>query len=103
MGQELLRPPSVKGWEGGRAWLSSAALLARYRFAEELATGSGPGEGLDASVDWAAVEKDPRGVVGRFFPEGLPAEVEADLRAAARGDLRALAAGCMALPEHQLV
>lgn len=35
MGQSLFDPPSVKGWEGGRAWLQAAAWLARARFAFE--------------------------------------------------------------------
>ncbi len=30
MGQNLLEPPNVKGWDGGRAWINSATLLVRY-------------------------------------------------------------------------
>ncbi len=30
MGQDLLEPPSVAGWEGGRSWINSTTLLARY-------------------------------------------------------------------------
>jgi uncharacterized protein (DUF1800 family) len=37
MGQTLFAPPTVKGWDGGRAWLSAGALLERIRFAERLA------------------------------------------------------------------
>ena len=33
MGQELLRPPSVKGWDGGLVWLNSNTLISRFRFA----------------------------------------------------------------------
>src|SRR4030095_61686 len=33
MGQELLAPPSVKGWDMGLSWLGSTTLLARYGFA----------------------------------------------------------------------
>ena len=36
MGQALMNPPSVFGWEWETAWLSSATLLARYRFARDL-------------------------------------------------------------------
>ncbi len=36
MGQELFAPPSVKGWDGERDWISSNAWLARGRFAEIL-------------------------------------------------------------------
>lgn len=33
LGQELFAPPSVKGWDGGKAWLNSATLLARHNLA----------------------------------------------------------------------
>jgi len=36
MGQILLDPPSVFGWDWEQAWISSATLLARYRFARDL-------------------------------------------------------------------
>lgn len=35
-GQSLFAPPNVKGWDGGRAWLNTATLLARGNFAAEL-------------------------------------------------------------------
>lgn len=41
MGQELFAPPSVKGWDGGRDWISSNAWLARGRFAEALSHAPG--------------------------------------------------------------
>lgn len=37
MGQSLLAPPSVKGWDGGAAWLSSAAVFERLNFALQIA------------------------------------------------------------------
>jgi uncharacterized protein (DUF1800 family) len=36
MGQVLMQPPSVFGWNWETAWLSSGALLARYAFATDL-------------------------------------------------------------------
>lgn len=33
LGQILFVPPSVKGWDGGRAWISTSTLLARYNLA----------------------------------------------------------------------
>jgi uncharacterized protein (DUF1800 family) len=39
MGQQLFAPPNVKGWEGGRAWLNTATVLARHDFARALALG----------------------------------------------------------------
>jgi uncharacterized protein (DUF1800 family) len=38
MGQGLLDPPSVFGWDWETSWISSAALLARYDFARNLAS-----------------------------------------------------------------
>ncbi len=36
MGQDLLAPPSVKGWDGGERWINTATLLARVNFANAL-------------------------------------------------------------------
>jgi uncharacterized protein (DUF1800 family) len=41
MGQDLFEPPNVKGWDGGRTWLSTNWLLARQNFAVGLVTGGG--------------------------------------------------------------
>jgi uncharacterized protein (DUF1800 family) len=38
MGQQLLEPPDVNGWELGPGWFSSGAMLARMNFAAQLAT-----------------------------------------------------------------
>jgi uncharacterized protein (DUF1800 family) len=38
MGQQLFEPPDVAGWELGRGWFSSGAMLARMNFAAQLAT-----------------------------------------------------------------
>ena len=37
MGQSLFRPPSVKGWDGGRAWINAGTWLARHTFLARLA------------------------------------------------------------------
>jgi hypothetical protein len=103
MGQDLLAPPSVKGWDMGQAWLTSGTLLERYRFAEGLAVGGTAGKDLNADVPWPRLGSDPRIIIDRFFPEGLPAPVAGDLMAAAHGDPRALVAGSLQLPEYQFV
>jgi len=36
LGQVLFAPPNVKGWDGGRAWVSSSTLLLRYNLAGRL-------------------------------------------------------------------
>jgi uncharacterized protein (DUF1800 family) len=41
MGQDLLNPPSVKGWDGGAAWINAATLLERFNYANRLAVTRG--------------------------------------------------------------
>ncbi len=36
MGQEPLRPPNVKGWDGGPTWINTSTLLARFNFINTL-------------------------------------------------------------------
>ncbi len=40
LGQNIFEPPSVKGWEGGRLWITSSSILQRANFATELTTTS---------------------------------------------------------------
>jgi uncharacterized protein (DUF1800 family) len=39
MGQILFAPPSVKGWDGGRSWISTSTLIFRNNFANYLING----------------------------------------------------------------
>jgi len=43
MGQTLLDPPSVFGWDWETSWLSSSTLLARYNFARDIVASRGGG------------------------------------------------------------
>jgi len=62
MGQILFAPPSVKGWDGGKSWISTSTLLFRYNFANYLINGdamlpaSNPGrqKGMDLAFGRAA-------------------------------------------------
>lgn len=38
MGQDLFAPPSVKGWDGGPAWISSDTMMERFNFAARVAS-----------------------------------------------------------------
>jgi hypothetical protein len=50
MGQELLQPPNVKGWDGGSAWINTNTVFARHNFAAPLVTQIGrPGKKLARS------------------------------------------------------
>jgi uncharacterized protein (DUF1800 family) len=40
MGQNLFAPPNVKGWDGGKSWITTATLLFRYNFANYLINGT---------------------------------------------------------------
>ncbi len=42
LGQDLLAPPSVKGWDGGRNWISTATLLQRCNIARFMIYGGNP-------------------------------------------------------------
>ena len=44
MGQSLFRPPSVKGWDGGRAWVNAGTWLARHNALVALAAAHLGGE-----------------------------------------------------------
>jgi uncharacterized protein (DUF1800 family) len=41
LGQDLLLPPNVKGWDGGLSWITTNTLLARYNQAAVLVQGQG--------------------------------------------------------------
>jgi len=47
MGQVLFAPPNVKGWDGGKSWITTSTLLFRYNFANYLINGDAmiPGNG----------------------------------------------------------
>jgi uncharacterized protein (DUF1800 family) len=39
-GQDLFHPPNVKGWDGGKTWLTSATVLARTNWANDVIWGN---------------------------------------------------------------
>jgi hypothetical protein len=43
MGQNLLFPPSVKGWDGGRTWINTSTVFVRQNALNFLLTGRLPG------------------------------------------------------------
>ncbi|MEP0766507.1 MAG: DUF1800 domain-containing protein [Fimbriimonadia bacterium] len=53
MGQQLLYPPSVAGWDGGAAWINSATMVERIKLADMLfapSTGTRVGRGVPAQA-----------------------------------------------------
>lgn len=43
MGQNILYPPNVKGWDGEEAWINSNTVLVRFNFGMSIATQRNPG------------------------------------------------------------
>jgi uncharacterized protein (DUF1800 family) len=64
LGQNLFAPPNVKGWDQGRAWISSSTLLLRYNLAGQLVRGDGPAQTPDLS---------------RLLPDGTGEDAACDL------------------------
>jgi uncharacterized protein (DUF1800 family) len=63
MGQEPLNPPSVKGWDGGPAWINTSTLLARFNFVNALIAQTAPGKNGMPAV--AAPNLAPDAIVRR--------------------------------------
>jgi uncharacterized protein (DUF1800 family) len=66
LGQDLLLPPNVKGWDGGLSWITTNTLLARYNQAASLIMGQGelgaqgnnrPGQNMAAQLANAAARR----------------------------------------------
>ena len=80
MGQILFAPPNVKGWDGGKQWISTSTLLFRYNFSNYLINGDAilpanarqPRQGADVGFGRAAqyakqIKRDPIDV-GKLMP-----------------------------------
>src|SRR5204863_8500879 len=58
MGQNLMLPPSVKAWDGGRSWINTSTLFVRQNILAFLLTGKKP-DGYDATADTQRFEPMP--------------------------------------------
>ncbi len=128
MGQNILFPPSVKGWDGGRSWINTSTMFVRQNILSYLLTGRMPvgsdrnankekydGEALLASLLAAdpTAKGDPARVVEyllRFTTGRVPSEARDELEAFVNshggrvtGDiLTGLLLLISAMPEYQL-
>jgi len=111
LGQKLFEPPNVKGWDGGRAWISSSTLLVRYNAAGNLVRGgAGPKPNIDKLVPpGLSPEQTADTLAWRLFQAPMPPALrertltfiaEKGSSASARRDLLHL---LMSTPEYQLV
>src|ERR1700738_5171817 len=73
MGQILFAPPNVKGWDGGKAWITTSTLLFRYNFANYLINGSAM---LPAGA--AAARAKAAGAGFRMRPQELAEQLRRD-------------------------
>ena len=114
LGQDVFEPPTVKGWDGGRLWITSASLLRRDNFAARLSTGDRYGSIADPT---RLVEmhgwKEPAAVVRHYVDLLLARDLEAamirpleDYLRRATGDrgqrIRGMIHLVMTMPEYQL-
>ncbi len=84
MGQVPFYPPNVKGWDGGKAWISTSTLLTRYNLAGSLlnhapARGAGRPPGINPAVAMAGAETlDAKGnpVAAHPLPTLPPGQVD---------------------------
>ncbi len=112
MGQGLFRPPSVKGWDGGRAWIHAGTWIARHNALVRLARAHGePGAGIEVDLGRATgasvQEEVPARVLLLLLPDVEDDRLSALLsRTATTGDLaRSLVASVAVVltsPEYQL-
>ena len=86
MGQILFAPPNVKGWDGGKQWISTSTLLFRYNFSNYLINGDAilpantrqPRQGADVGFGRAAqyaeqIKRDPIDA-GKLVPSDVRAK-----------------------------
>ncbi|HEX4119363.1 MAG TPA: DUF1800 domain-containing protein [Verrucomicrobiae bacterium] len=85
LGQDLLMPPNVKGWDGGLSWITTNTLLARYNQAAILVMGQGklgasggggPGQKMAAQFANAAARRMAPANVDEIVPETDRQDIE---------------------------
>lgn len=76
MGQNLLFPPSVKGWDGGRSWINTSTLFVRQNILAFLLTGRKP-QGYDAM---AAQERFDTSALASLWPASEASDTDAVIR-----------------------
>ena len=79
MGQTLFEPPDVNGWELGRGWFSTGAMLARMNFAATLASNQRFNLARDAGGARSSAENVLSTFMERFSPAPFDSEPYAEL------------------------
>jgi uncharacterized protein (DUF1800 family) len=79
MGQDILQPPSVKGWDGGPTWISTATLLARFNLVNKIVKSTVPGLTPDTIVAQTG-SLDPDRVLESIVAGAVQDDVTSDVR-----------------------
>lgn len=82
MGQELLAPPSVKGWDGGPAWINTSTMLARFNAVNALAQNRKPAAAMlnPATIVRAAGEMDASRVLEYITSTAIQDDLTSETR-----------------------
>lgn len=68
LGQQLLMPPNVAGWDWGKAWINTNSLLTRYNVAGMVTKGSsGTDSKMDRQMGMMAQKPRKKGKAGNFW------------------------------------
>jgi len=110
MGQSLLRPPSVKGWDGGRTWIHTGSWLARHNHLSKLAVAGEKKVDLGQALGSPSTAREvPAAALAVLLPAGVSAEFKSVLDATAKAApdldeaLRQVTALILTAPEYHLV
>ena len=124
LGQILMDPPNVAGWEGGRSWIDTNTMMTRMKL-PSLMVGKGMiptggvrdrfievakrpyGHRLKVTEDWSAFDRNMQGVSEEALVEAAlaatPSEgVQKLIKSLNERDKRDFAIQLMSLPEFQL-
>jgi uncharacterized protein (DUF1800 family) len=108
LGQDLFEPPSVKGWDGGRLWLHTAACLQRLNFLQEFVGGAQYGQ-LDETGWFRAADplsEWPTLLIGTPLDPSAQHDLQ-QLWSQAKGSeddrRRSVLLALLSLPEYQLM
>lgn len=108
MGQALFRPPSVKGWDGGRAWINAGTWLERVNAGLAIADSFARGE-RELPEPFPTTSAAAELALARLLPDGTQPELARAVRADAEraATPREAFANAVALltsaPEYHLV
>lgn len=112
LGQGLLYPPSVKGWDGGRTWINSSTLLGRSNLVRRLITNDKTRFGKTSLKDYLATQKakSPQAIIDYLetvlfavpIPDAVKSRVEALMKTRSDGNIMEGLHALCTIPEFQL-